>query len=188
MAIGNDIADWVSDDVVPAIEQGWNDFTGVTAANQQAEAIADQAAKEEAEAKAAQQFFANQSALGIRDIFGASQLGSQAIHDYGGLATGAIGESADAALGAMFDAKGNLASGFQADPGYQFRQQQGEDAINRAASARGGRLSGRTLQELGEFNSGLASQEFGNYANRELDFAGNVANLYQGSGDRLASA
>lgn len=65
-----------------------------------------------------------------------------------------------------------LYSGFQADPGYQFRQQQGEDAINRAAAARGGRLSGRTLQELGEFNSGLASQEFGNYAARQQAAAG----------------
>jgi hypothetical protein len=57
---------------------------------------------------------------------------------------------------------------FQADPGYQFRQQQGEQAIQRAASAAGGRVSGRTLQELSNFNQGLASQEYGNFAQRQL--------------------
>lgn len=59
-------------------------------------------------------------------------------------------------------------SKFQESPGFQFRQQQGEEAINRSAAARGGRLSGRTLKELGGFNQGLASQEFNNFANREL--------------------
>ena len=58
-------------------------------------------------------------------------------------------------------------SGYMAqDPGYQFRQQQGNKAINEQASARGGRLSGRTLEELSSFNQGLASQEFGAAAQR----------------------
>lgn len=55
---------------------------------------------------------------------------------------------------------------YQADPGFQFRQQQGEQAINRAASAAGRYDSGRALKDLTEFNSGLASQEFGNAFNR----------------------
>lgn len=46
------------------------------------------------------------------------------------------------------------------DRGYQFRQQQGEQAINRSAAARGGRASGATLKALAEYNSGLASQEY----------------------------
>jgi hypothetical protein len=50
---------------------------------------------------------------------------------------------------------------YQADPGYQFRLQQGEQGINRAASARGGQYSGATLKALANFNSGLASQEYG---------------------------
>jgi hypothetical protein len=77
--------------------------------------------------------------------------------------------------GRMLDQQGGLYGGFQSDPGYQFRQQQGEDAINRAASARGGRLSGRTMQELGEFNQGLASQEYGNFAARRQAEAGVAA-------------
>lgn len=56
--------------------------------------------------------------------------------------------------------------GFQQDPGFQFRLQQGEQAINRAAAARGGRVSGRTLKELQQFGQGLASQEFGAFAQR----------------------
>lgn len=57
---------------------------------------------------------------------------------------------------------------FQADPGYAFRQQQGEQAINRASAARGGFFSGRVGKELADFNSGLASQEYGNAYNRYL--------------------
>ncbi len=51
---------------------------------------------------------------------------------------------------------------FQADPGYQFRQQQGEQAIERMAAARGGLNSGRAAKDLAAFNSGLASQEYQN--------------------------
>ena len=169
------------------IEEGIDDLSGTNAAEIQSEAVKDQAAREEQQARDAQAFFAEQSAQGITDIMGGAQMGTQAIRDYGQLALGAQGQSADAALAAMQSGKAGLVN-FQGDPGYQFRQQQGEDAINRAASARGGRLSGRTLEELADFNSGLASQEFGNFANREMGYAGNMANLYQGSGDRMASA
>lgn len=53
------------------------------------------------------------------------------------------------------------ATQMQQDPGYQFRQQQGEQAINRSAAAKGGRLGGATLKSLADYNSGLASQEYG---------------------------
>jgi len=46
------------------------------------------------------------------------------------------------------------------DPGYQFRLQQGTQAIERAAAARGGRLAGGTLADLANYSQGLASQEF----------------------------
>lgn len=47
------------------------------------------------------------------------------------------------------------------DPGYQFRVDEGERGINRAATASGSRYSGATLKALSRFNSGLASQEAG---------------------------
>jgi hypothetical protein len=55
---------------------------------------------------------------------------------------------------------------YQADPGYQFRLEQGQKGINNAASARGGQYSGATLKALANFNSGLASQEYGNAYSR----------------------
>lgn len=48
------------------------------------------------------------------------------------------------------------------DPGYQFRLQQGERALDRAASARGKFLSGDQLKFLDDYNQESASQEFGN--------------------------
>jgi len=50
---------------------------------------------------------------------------------------------------------------YQQDPGYEFRLQQGEQAINRNALARGRYNSGGTLKELQRYNSGQASQEYG---------------------------
>ncbi len=55
---------------------------------------------------------------------------------------------------------------FNADPGYQFRLSEGEQAVNRAAGAKGGLYSGATLKALSRFNSGLASQEYGNAYSR----------------------
>lgn len=49
----------------------------------------------------------------------------------------------------------------QEDPGYQFRLQQGEQAINRGAAARGDFFSGRAGKELSRFGQGLAAQEYG---------------------------
>ena len=57
---------------------------------------------------------------------------------------------------------------FEASPGFQFRREQGEKALGRAAAARGGRSSGRLAMELAEFNSGLASQEFGQAFDRRF--------------------
>lgn len=55
---------------------------------------------------------------------------------------------------------------FQADPSYKFRQQQGFDGIQSQAAAQGGLLSGATLKALNDYNSNLASQEYGNAFNR----------------------
>jgi len=82
-------------------------------------------------------------------------------------------------VGGMLDQPGGLFANFEADPGFKFRQQQGEQALGRAASARGGRLSGRSLKELAEFNSGLAAQEFQNFAARRQAEAGAAAGVDQ---------
>ena len=63
-------------------------------------------------------------------------------------------------------------SAFFKSPGYQFRQDEGIRAIDRSASARGQLMSGGTLRELQRYGQGLASSEFGNYANRLASLAG----------------
>ena len=55
---------------------------------------------------------------------------------------------------------------FNADPGYQFRMQQGQQALERSAAARGGALGGGALKSLTRYGQGVASEEYGNAYNR----------------------
>lgn len=52
------------------------------------------------------------------------------------------------------------------DPGYAFRQQQGQQAIERSAAARGSLYSGATGMELQRYGQDYASNEFMNAFNR----------------------
>jgi hypothetical protein len=61
---------------------------------------------------------------------------------------------------------------FTASPDYQFRRDEGNRDINNSFAARGGALSGNALRTLNQYNSDLASGEFGNYYNRRLAGAG----------------
>jgi hypothetical protein len=88
----------------------------------------------------------------------------------------------------MLAQPGGLYSGFQQDPGYQFRLQQGDAAIMNQASAAGGRGSARTMQALADYNQGQASQEFGNYASRQQAAAGLQAGYLQGQAGRQDQA
>lgn len=56
-----------------------------------------------------------------------------------------------------------------ADPSYQFRLRQGEEAMNRAMAASGNRVSGNRLTGLMEYGQGMASQEYGNAYGRALE-------------------
>lgn len=66
----------------------------------------------------------------------------------------------------------NNYKGFQADPGYQFRLQEGQRAINNSLLAQGLGLSGAQLRASQEYGQGLASQEYGNWFNRLSGLAG----------------
>jgi len=86
-----------------------------------------------------------------------------------------IGKNATYTLGQLTGANGNTQpdySSFFKDPSYAFTQQQGELGIERGANARGLNLSGGALKDLATFNSGLASQQYGNYFNRLMGLAG----------------
>ena len=79
------------------------------------------------------------------------------------------------------------------DPGMEFRRRQGEQAIERSAAARGGRLGGAQLKALADYNQGLASQEYGAAFARQntLDQqraqqAAGLAQLQYGAGSQAA--
>jgi hypothetical protein len=62
--------------------------------------------------------------------------------------------------------------GFYASPGYQFRLDEGSRAYDRSAAARGMLLSGAQVKAQTRYGQGMASEEFGNYANRLAAIAG----------------
>jgi hypothetical protein len=79
------------------------------------------------------------------------------------------------------------------DPSYQWRLNQGQQAVERSGAARGMTLSGAQLKGLTNYGQGAASQEYGaqfgrvaGMANQAQSAAGSVANLQQGQGSALA--
>lgn len=61
---------------------------------------------------------------------------------------------------------------FQKSPGYAFRLGEGQKAIEYSQAARGGLFSGAAVKELGNYNQGMASEEYGNYINQLAGLAG----------------
>jgi hypothetical protein len=74
------------------------------------------------------------------------------------------------------------ATQFTADPGYQFRLEQGEKGLQRAAQAGGGHslTGGAYLKDAMRFNSGLASQEYGNAESRYRSGQSDIWNRLSG--------
>ena len=60
----------------------------------------------------------------------------------------------------------------ESDPMYQWRMQQGQQALERNMAARGGLLGGAALKELTRYGQGFASNEFQNQFNRLATLAG----------------
>lgn len=58
------------------------------------------------------------------------------------------------------------AADFQKDPGYEFRMQEGQKALERSAAARGGLQSGGTMKAIGRYGQDYASNEYNNAYNR----------------------
>lgn len=75
-------------------------------------------------------------------------------------------------------------SAFYNSPDYAFARQEGTRGIERSAAARGGIASGNTLASLARFNSGLATQNYGNYVNRLSALAGIGQTSSEGLADR----
>jgi hypothetical protein len=70
-------------------------------------------------------------------------------------------------------------SDFTTDPGYQFRLDQGQRAIERSAAARGTVANPATQKALERFNQDTASTEYGNVYNRRFGEYNNSLNQLQ---------
>lgn len=86
-------------------------------------------------------------------------------------------------------------SAFYQSPDYEFRRTEGNRGIEQSAAARGGAFSGNALKALNQYNSNLASGEFGNWWNRQASLAGigqtatnTLANAGQSSANAIGSA
>lgn len=60
----------------------------------------------------------------------------------------------------------NFVDQFHKSPGYEFQMQQGQQAIDRSAAAKGMGKSGALTKATMRFGQGLANQEFGSYQDR----------------------
>lgn len=81
------------------------------------------------------------------------------------------------------------------DPGYQFRLQQGQQALERSLAARGLGQSGAALKAAQEYGQGLADQTYNDFFNRQsqiaaqgLGAAGGLGSLYTNLGNVQAAA
>lgn len=83
--------------------------------------------------------------------------------------SGAQDKAAEQLLQSQRDAAGYLepysnpqftAGDFTADPGYQFRLQQGQQALDRSQAAKGGLFSGQALKASQQYGQGLADQTY----------------------------
>lgn len=95
----------------------------------------------------------------------------------GGVALGQL------ASGDVFGGKG-----FEADPGYQFRMNEGMKAINSNAAARGGVNSGATLKALARYGQDFATNEYNNVYNRQYNRLSSLAGLGQGANQQVSNA
>lgn len=123
-----------------------------------------------------------------------------------------VGKGATYTLGSLYGIGQDGSTGHPQDfsqftnsPDFQFAQDQGNLALDRANNAKGLNLSGGALKDAMQFNQGLATQQFGNYYNRLLslsqlggsaasgsagsaaNFSGQMSNTIQGQGQATAS-
>ncbi|MCP1679410.1 tail fiber domain-containing protein [Kerstersia gyiorum] len=127
-------------------------ITGSTAAAEGAQSAANTQAQS-----------ARESNQLLYDIFQQQREDNEPWRDAGKTALGQL--TAGTADGGDFN-RGFTMADFQSDPGYAFRMQQGQDALESSAAARGSNLSGATLKALTQYGQNMGSQEYQNAYNR----------------------
>lgn len=114
-------------------------------------------------AASAQENAANTSAATQLQMYNQTREDQAPWRAAGGTAVGQL--SAGTAAGGEFNRNFTMAD-FNADPGYQFRMDQGSRTLQASAAARGGLLSGGTLKALDRYGQDYASNEYSNAYNR----------------------
>jgi len=82
---------------------------------------------------------------------------------------------------------GELYGGYETSPGYNFRLQEGVDAIDASAGARGGLKSGATLKRLTQFGQDFATSDYANSLQRLFALAGSGQSAAGGAGNAGAN-
>jgi hypothetical protein len=200
-------------DVAPVVGSLYNSYQQGEAAGDAADAQV--AAQREAIAEQRRQFDTSLELLRPQ-----RELGNNAINTLNniyGYPTTSTGAGAIGSTGIGVNGAGGITQGAQVGtgtpnmnaffqtPDYQFRRDEGNRDIQNSFAARGGALSGNALRGITDFNSNLASGEFNNAIQRQLQMAGlggaatsqsvnagqytagNVSNLLNQGGDARAS-
>lgn len=152
--------------IVAGVGMGLGALGSIYAADQNSKA-----AKDAANTQAAASRDANQTQL---EIFNQQRADQEPWREAGADALGYL-------TGNMSDLTRNFtADDFQKDPGYQFRMDEANKAIERGAAARGGLMSGGTLKALTRYNQDYASNEYQNAYNRYNNDRDSRYNKYAG--------
>lgn len=83
---------------------------------------------------------------------------------------------------------GNLVGDISKNPAFQFRMEQGQNAIDSNMSAKGMLNSGARLKALQKFGQGLASEEYGREYDRQANRLGQLAGLGFNAASGMAGA
>jgi hypothetical protein len=129
------------------------------------------------DASAAQERIADKNLTFQKDVFDKQQANQQPWLDAGKGALGTL--TSGLQPGGQFTKKFTM-NDFTADPGYQWRLDQGSKAIERAASANGSAGSGRTLMALNDYAANQATQTYGDAYNRWNNDQSLLYNKYAG--------
>lgn len=81
-------------------------------------------------------------------------------------------DAGGAAVNRLNAASSGDMSAFQASPDYQFTRSEGQRDLGNSFAAKGGAFSGNALRALDEFNTNLASTQYGNWFGQQAQLAG----------------
>lgn len=105
-----------------------------------------------------------------------TKLGQGAIDSYKDMMGTGLGKQAYGLYGDMLKKQqGEYSGGFQQSPGYQWQLNQGLDALQNSAAARGGLYSGQTMKDVNNYAQNAANTDYQQWVNNRNGFMQNIA-------------